>query len=354
MEILIFIKEIITIVGLVIAAIIAIPFVIKKISDEKLKKTIEEIDNVNKENIKKVQRLIEKYSFHDNDNLPISIKHIMSIHREIFDLKKTLQLSQGEVATLIICLEGFLRRTIHWYKIINYHILTKSEIINITTSLLFDIYSFMIKNVPTPKNSFLKKDIFINIKMLRYTTNSHMNTYNDFEIGQITDPTSAIYPLIYEKICQKGNIIFYKAMLDNFGLNIRYFIVRLLYLKNYYMPLYVKHINKIAPINYYLVLCGFKTNINLGTGAKSVTFFYANPFPNVTYTDGIKQNNWGEFEDMYLKLGNVFPKTINTSYTLGNEMICVEFPESIVVEYFTHYKRYIELNMKDEKKGIME
>ncbi|MDR2193386.1 MAG: hypothetical protein LBP19_02825, partial [Treponema sp.] len=102
----------------------------------------------------------EKEFFH------LSIKELSNIYNDILFLKKRLFLAQGEVATLVVNLEEFIRRVIHWYKHYNGIILSCSEIYNIVNNVLYDIYYFMIKNIPFPNNSLLQKDPYINKKCL--------------------------------------------------------------------------------------------------------------------------------------------------------------------------------------------
>lgn len=268
MSILTMIREILMIASIVTGAVIAFPFVKKKILEDKLKTTIDELDSVNKNNAPFVYKLLEKYSFKEVGNYPISIKEISNIYNDILLLKRKLFLAQGEVATLAVNIEEFIRRVIHWYKHYSFIILTCSEIYSIVNNVLYDMYYFMTKNIPFPNNSLLRKDPYINKKMFVYCSNTSINIYQHFEIGRIHNVSSAIYPLFYNHINKIGNSIFYKSLVEIYGMNIQYFIIRLLYLHKYYLPILLEYKDEYGFPNQYLVLVGFRLYRSLGNRKK--------------------------------------------------------------------------------------
>lgn len=349
MEILTAIKEILTIASIIVAAIIAFPFVKKKILDDKLKTSIDEITNTNKKGVSLVQSLIEKYSFRNDLNRPISIKELQNMYCDALEIKKAFLLSQGEVATLSISLESFLRRTIHWYKKTSSIILVKSDVYSIVLSTINDIYFFLLKNVPVPKHSFIHKESYINKGMLKYTKHATVNMYKDFEVGQISDVTSAIYPLFYNNINKHGNYIFYRAMFDTYGMDIQYFIVRLIYLRKIYAPIVLNYNDPMGFGNYYLLLVGFKISKTLGRNESTVTLYYVNPNSSMHYIMGLNNIGIQNFDDIYLKLGNKLSPSIIKSMRPGyNEMVEIQVLEDKLNSYYRKYKHYIIMKMRDE------
>jgi hypothetical protein len=354
MNVLIIIRELLTITSLIAGVIVAIPFIKKKILEERLKTTIDEIDTQNKINTPVVYKLLENYSFKDTINRPISIKELSRIHIDILELKKKLFLGQGEVATLTINLEEFLRRVIHWYKNYRCLLLSTSEIYNIVNNVLCDIYYLMIKNVPYPKNSFLSKDSYINKVMLAYCSNTSINIYDNFEIGRIHDVASAIYPLFYNHINNLGNFIFYKSLVDIYGMNIKYFIIRLLYIKKYYIPVLLKYVDSYRFLpDQYLVLSGFRVCRNISHGRLTIKVFYANPISHMKLSYLSKMENLKNFKDIYLGLEDTISHKEIISHNYNNvlEMLEIEFNENYLVANYWKRKYEIENKMKSEKRG---
>jgi hypothetical protein len=88
-------------------------------------------------------------------------------------------------------------------------------------------------------------------------------------------------PLVYNHINKIGNCIFYKSLVEIYGMNIQYFIIRLLYLHKYYLPVLLKYEDEYGFPDQYLVLVGFRLYRSLGNKKKTIKVYYANPISNM-------------------------------------------------------------------------
>lgn len=352
MNYLVAIREILTILSLIITAIVAIPFIRKKLSDDHLAKKIEILENQQKEYIPKVNYLLNKYNT-VNDNDPLQIKDLQNIYLSIRNLKNEMLLLQGEPATLIISLELYLRNLIKVYKQVGYHrILIKNEVLNYICFILEEVEFFLLKNIPIPKNTSIHNQKYVNERITKYVNNSSITTYHGFEIGQINDPASAIYPIIFERIISSENEIMYSAIYRSFGRNIKYSVVRLLVLNDYYAPISIrrKDIPELAEAE--LMLVGFRIVNDMFSNKKYFNLYYINTHQSVRYVSIINKYNIYSFHDTYLGLENTFEKDSVIKVRLYNEeIISVTVSLENLKSQFHKYKYYLDVKLCDEKKG---
>lgn len=353
MEYLVVIREVLTILSIIITAIIALPFIRKKLSEDHLAKKIAILETNQKEYIPKVNYLINKYNSVD-DNDPLRIKDLQNIYISIRNLKNEMLLLQGEPATLIISLELYLRNLIKVYKQIGYHrILIKNDVLNYICYILEEVEFFLLKNIPIPNNTSIQNQKYVNDRITKYVNNSSINTYHGFEIGQINDPVSAIYPIIFERIISSENEIMYSAIYKSFGINIKYSVVRLLVLNDYYAPILIrrKDISELAEAE--LMLIGFRIVNDMFSNRKYFNLYYINTHQSLKYINTITKYNIYNFYDSYLGLENRFEKDSVKSVRIYNEeIICVCVALEDIKSLYRKYQYYIDVKLCDEKKGI--
>ena len=254
------------------------------------------------------------------------------------------------MATISTLLESFLRRTIHWYKEVvntrNFILIERTDLFSIITKNLWDLYFFVLKDISIPNTTFLKRKLFVNEKIKKYTTKSRYNSYRGFEIGYSNDKTSSIFPLFLENINKYGNTIFYKAILDSYGIDIQYSISRLIYLSKFYTPVILKFYDSFCG-NCYLCLLGFKIRRDLGTGQQSVNLYYGNPNNHFRISGIVKSFGISKFKDVYLYFDNTIP-SYNSLSECGFDIFEINISLELLQHEFSKYKHHLENKMKDE------
>lgn len=350
------IKIIVEILAIIAGMLVAIPLFRKKILDEKLNETLKELNEINKRNLPTVIHLLDKYSYKEELYGPIGIKEIQNIYKDFLELKHVLAFSQSEMATISSLLESFLRRTIHWYKnsrkIGKLIVLERTDLFFTITKTLWDLHFFMLKDIPIPNNTFIRKKLFVNSTIKKFTSKSKYNTYRGFEIGYSTDKTSSIFPLFLENINKYGNDIFYKAILDSYGFDIQYSISRLLYLSKIYSPVLLKASDSFFG-SCYLCLIGFKIQRNLTTGKHTVDLYYGNPINNIRISGIIMSMGLKLFKDDYLYFDNTIPDYESIS-DCGFDIFKIVIQLETLKKEFFKYKNHLENKMIDECNDIFK
>lgn len=351
LTVLTIIKEIVTIISIAVGVWIALPLIRKKLASEQVKNTIDEITKINEKTRPLLQKMIEKYSFVEDSHRPITLGELQSMYLDCKKIKDELVLAQGEVATLAITLENYIRRLLHWYKRTRGELIFFDEIQSIIITNLYDIHTFMLKNLPLPTNRLIKNDLYVNASVRKFVTNAKLVFYNNLEVGLSSNNASAIYPIFYQNIVNKNRSIFYKAAFDVFGTNIQYYIARLLYVHNYYVPLFLKYKIPYFPNTVKLLLVGFSPMQDLFGERVTVDLYYINPDYHIKLDGILKNGNINGFKDFYLPYGIEFPLD-SKIHSLRNLVYKITVDEKFAKDIFSKYRRSFENKMIDEKNGI--
>lgn len=296
-------KEVLVIIGLVGGICIGYPALRKKLTEDHVKKLIQEIQDSNKEIKILCHTLIDKHLSRTYKNEPVSEHDLQSIFNELDSLHKKSLNASKEVVTFVFFLkrtvQGVLRQYPPSQKI--HSIITTSEIFGLYIMILQEIVLFTTKIVNIPRSSSTKKFRYINKKIKPFMTKTRYKRFNHFEQGVDNKIASPLLSSFYSQINKCSNILILKSAYKITQSPAP--ISRLLYLNKIYFPAILRSKTEIIFGKRYYHLVGFnKARQFSNEGEKTVYILsYANISDVFHFTKTLNPSKlFNEFTDAYI------------------------------------------------------
>lgn len=343
-------KEILLIIGLGAGIVIGYPALRKKLTEDHIKKLIEDIQSSNK-NIKiQCQTLIDNYYSKTYRSDLLAISDVQQTYNELDNLHKEALNASKEVVTYVFMLKSTIQGVLIHYDPTNlpYRIYS-DDYYSLYIRILHEIIFFTTKIVNIPSSSRTVRFKYINKKIRKFIIKENFRKFKFFEQGVDYRYTSPLLLSYYGNINKGKNILILKSAYKIF--NSPAPIIRLLYLNGLYFSPILKKKEKTIFIEEKLYLIGFKASTQYNElGEKEIiSLIYCNISDMLNFTGSIKKEDFeNDFIDDYIVSKNLdIKKAIKITFGTIEE-ITIEFEKSYLKELYKRNKRLIESKMRNE------
>lgn len=343
-------KEIITIIGLAAAIALGYPALRKKLTEDHVKKIIDEIQGSNKEIKALCQSLSDKHLSRTYKSEILSVHDIQQTYNELDDLhKKALNASQ-EVLTFTFLLKRTVQGILRNYDPKNnaYRIFS-DEFYGFYIQVLYEIAFFATKIVNIPASPRTVRIKYLTRSIEKFVTYNKYKKFKYIEQGVDYHVASPLLLSFYGRLYNYHNINILRAAYKIF--NSPAPIIRLLYLNGFYFPPVLKKKEPTLFLYMSFHLIGFKRQTQYGEKGEReiVSLIYANISEMVNFTKSVKKEELeNEFFDDYISSKDVdLKKAIKIDF--GNlENVTLDFERSYLKDLFKKNKRLIRDKMLKE------
>jgi len=344
-------KDILVIIGLVGGIGIGYPALRKKLTEDHVKKLIQEIQDSNKEIKIICHTSIDKHLSRTYKNEPVSEHDLQSLYNELDTLHKKSLNASKEVVTFVFYLkrtvQGVLRQYPPSQKI--HSIITTGEIYGLYIMILQEIVLFTTKIVNIPHSSSTKQFRYINKKIEPFMTKTRFKRFKHFEQGVDNKIASPLLSSFYSQINRCSNILILKAAYKITQSPAP--ISRLLYLNKIYFPVILKSITKDMFGYRYYHLVGFNRSLQFSKEGEKVVYNlnYANISDVFHFTRALNPSKiFTEFKDAYINSKGISQVQISKIGKGEFENISVTVEEAHISRMFKRNKRILKRKMKNE------
>ena len=343
-------KEIVTIIGLIAAIALGYPALRKKLTEDHVKKIIEDIQSSNKEIKILCQSLSDKHLSRTYKSEILSNSDIQQAYNELDDLHKKALNASSEVVTFTFLLKRTIQGILRRYdpKNISYRIYS-DEFYTFYINILYEIAFFATKIVNIPSSSRIVRIKYINRVVEKFVTNNRYKKFKYFEQGVDTKYASPLLLSYYGHIYRCHNVIILRAAYKIF--NSPAPISRILYMNGFYFPPILKKKEPTLFVQETIHLLGFKKSLQFNDKGRKdvVSLLFSNNSEMFNFTKSLKKEQLeNDFIDDYISSKNVdLKKALKINF--GNlEDITIEFEESYLKDLFKANKRLLRDKMRKE------
>jgi hypothetical protein len=343
-------KEIVTIIGLIVGICLGYPFLRKQLIDNQVKQFIDDIQISNKEIKVSCQKLIDKYISRTYLTEEITIPDIQSTYDEMDELHSVALNATREVTTFVFLFKRTVQNFLRVYDSTNvpYRIYT-DKYYSLYIKILQEISFFSTKIISVPKSAKTVNLKYINREIEKFLDKGNFRKFKYFEQGVDHRAASPLLLSFYSNIFNIGNSLFVKSAFKVFNSPVP--VVRLLYLYKIYFPPILKKTEKSLFIYEVLYLVGFSASTRYSEDGEKqiITLLYCNISDMVNFTDSItKEVLETKFIDDYINSNGVeIKKAIKVEFG-SKEDIKIEFEKNYLHELFNKNRKRIRNKMLSE------
>lgn len=348
-----YIKEIITIIGLLFGLFWGFPILRKKLQEDQIKDFVKETQQYNKNIRQECHKLIEKHTTKQYKNIVIGYKELQNIYLEICEIDLKAFNTSKEISSLVFLLKNTFQGVLRHYNK-NTKLLTTGMVYPFYLSILSEIIFFATKVVLLPEKASTEKFRLINKKIDPYLSDNTFRKYKYFEIGLNIKATSPVTFLYFSLINKHADFLFQRAsyqIMKNVAP-----IAILLFFNKIYFPIILERNEKfiLSDSKVKLYLIGFQSIITHSTteSKKSVDFYYSNLDDTMVFVKNrLKKSHFiSDYKDIYIKSKQIDLPKINSFATDAPEILKVNVDQEYVQELFKDNKKKIKKKMKKELK----
>ena len=336
--------------------LMTLPILRKKLIENHIITSLNEIHSANSEVLVFNQNLIDKYISYTYMDSKMSKQDIEIILK---DIQKGFHLSQkasSDVVTLMYYLKNVVQNTVRNYDSNSLKCLTSASFLGFIITILELVNFYTTQVVQIPKSSKTQSKNIIIKSLRRFVTYSNINQYKHFKLGIINDPDSAHFLIFCDKANKSGHPLLLRSTFQiHWNPNS---IAKILYLEKIYAPsILEKSVNNsmLGIERLVLYLVGFilqnQFSDNPNDPKRIVKLIYSNPNDFYHFVSGLTYDKLkSDFVDSWVINSDFY---INNSISMENidfETISLKFDKCILENLFHKNIKKIKNKIKIESR----
>lgn len=334
-----------------IGIIVAIPILRKKLTENHISASLQDIQQNNLKIQLKNQQLIDIYKSRTTQDKILSKEEIQVVYEEIQAAYQFSLSASSDVSTLLFYLKTTLYKTLEDFDRVNEDFFSR-RFYHFIIDILEFVNFFSAQAVQIPKSSQTIKKKLVKEELVKYVTHSHIYKYKYFQRGLIEDPHSLHYLRFCEEVNRYGFQLLMRSSFKIFWHPAP--MAKLLYFHKIYSPLKITGFGNIlfSDEKLALYLIGFRlvTEYNKNGKKNFVKLFYSNPEENLSFVSALVENEnpLRNAKDDYLKSSNFSFKKARVSGS-GYELLEVTVNKEYLAEEHRRHKKEIREKLKKKQ-----